>query len=60
MQTEEMQYIRQKLVYNQCPFLTDDKAEKENINQAAESCRKILNHVNDQVKHIENLLVRIQ
>lgn len=36
---------------------TDDKAEKENINQAAESCRKILNHVNDQVKHIENLLI---
>lgn len=45
-------------VYNQCPFLTEDEAEKENINQAAESCRKILNHVNEEVKLMENLLVR--
>uniref|UniRef100_A0A8C1SSL1 Rho guanine nucleotide exchange factor (GEF) 1b n=1 Tax=Cyprinus carpio TaxID=7962 RepID=A0A8C1SSL1_CYPCA len=36
---------------------TDDKAEKENINQAAESCRKILNHVNEEVKLMENLLI---
>ncbi|XP_073703893.1 rho guanine nucleotide exchange factor 1 [Garra rufa] len=36
---------------------TDDAAEKENINQAAESCRKILNHVNEEVKSMENLLI---
>ncbi|XP_026084313.1 rho guanine nucleotide exchange factor 1-like isoform X2 [Carassius auratus] len=36
---------------------TDDKTEKENINQAAESCRKILNHVNEEVKLMENLLI---
>uniref|UniRef100_A0A673JR30 Rho guanine nucleotide exchange factor (GEF) 1b n=1 Tax=Sinocyclocheilus rhinocerous TaxID=307959 RepID=A0A673JR30_9TELE len=36
---------------------TDDEAEKENINQAAESCRKILNHVNEEVKLMENLLI---
>uniref|UniRef100_A0A673FJ97 Rho guanine nucleotide exchange factor 1-like n=1 Tax=Sinocyclocheilus rhinocerous TaxID=307959 RepID=A0A673FJ97_9TELE len=33
------------------------KSEKENINQAAESCRKILNHVNEEVKLMENLLI---
>lgn len=31
--------------------------EKEGIQQAAECCRKILNHVNEEVKHMENLLV---
>ncbi|KAK9961143.1 hypothetical protein ABG768_008951 [Culter alburnus] len=36
---------------------TEDEAEKENINQAAESCRKILNHVNEEVKLMENLLI---
>ncbi|XP_050986526.1 rho guanine nucleotide exchange factor 1b isoform X3 [Labeo rohita] len=36
---------------------TDDAVEKENINQAAESCRKILNHVNEEVKLMENLLI---
>ncbi|XP_058602332.1 rho guanine nucleotide exchange factor 1b isoform X3 [Onychostoma macrolepis] len=36
---------------------TDDEAEKENIIQAAESCRKILNHVNEEVKLMENLLI---
>jgi len=35
-----------------------DETEKENINQAAESCRKVLNHVNEEVKLMENLLVR--
>lgn len=33
--------------------------EKENVQQAAECCRKILNHVNEEVKHMENLLVGI-
>lgn len=37
---------------------TDDPAEKENIQQSAECCRKILNHVNEEVKLMENLLVR--
>ncbi|XP_052433901.1 rho guanine nucleotide exchange factor 1 isoform X6 [Carassius gibelio] len=36
---------------------TEDETEKENINQAAESCRKILNHVNEEVKLMENLLI---
>ncbi|XP_058502912.1 rho guanine nucleotide exchange factor 1b isoform X2 [Solea solea] len=35
---------------------TEDATEKERIQQSAECCRKILNHVNDQVKVMENLL----
>ncbi|XP_035527584.1 rho guanine nucleotide exchange factor 1b isoform X7 [Morone saxatilis] len=35
---------------------TDDKTEKERIQQSAECCRKILNHVNEEVKVMENLL----
>ncbi|KAK1894951.1 Rho guanine nucleotide exchange factor 1 [Dissostichus eleginoides] len=33
-----------------------DLKEKERIQQSAECCRKILNHVNDEVKEMENLL----
>ncbi|XP_030639281.1 rho guanine nucleotide exchange factor 1 [Chanos chanos] len=35
---------------------TEDNTEKENILHAAECCRKILNHVNEEVKNMENLL----
>ncbi|KAM7421182.1 hypothetical protein PAMA_015372 [Pampus argenteus] len=35
---------------------TEDPTEKEKIQQSAECCRKILNHVNDEVKVMENLL----
>ncbi|KAA0703298.1 Rho guanine nucleotide exchange factor 1 [Triplophysa tibetana] len=35
---------------------TDDKTEKSNVTQAAECCRKILNHVNEEVKQMENFL----
>uniref|UniRef100_A0A8C4DBC7 Rho guanine nucleotide exchange factor (GEF) 1 n=1 Tax=Dicentrarchus labrax TaxID=13489 RepID=A0A8C4DBC7_DICLA len=35
---------------------TDDQTEKERIQQSAECCRKILNHVNEEVKVMENLL----
>ncbi|KAJ3597869.1 hypothetical protein NHX12_001385 [Muraenolepis orangiensis] len=35
---------------------TEDPAEKESIQQSAECCRKILNHVNEEVKVMENLL----
>ncbi|KAF3839325.1 hypothetical protein F7725_018042 [Dissostichus mawsoni] len=35
---------------------TEDLKEKERIQQSAECCRKILNHVNDEVKEMENLL----
>ncbi|XP_044064706.1 rho guanine nucleotide exchange factor 1b isoform X3 [Siniperca chuatsi] len=35
---------------------TEDPTEKERIQQSAECCRKILNHVNDEVKLMENLL----
>ncbi|XP_029958191.1 rho guanine nucleotide exchange factor 1 isoform X2 [Salarias fasciatus] len=35
---------------------TEDLAEKEGIHFSAECCRKILNHVNEEVKVMENLL----
>ncbi|XP_044214799.1 rho guanine nucleotide exchange factor 1b isoform X2 [Thunnus albacares] len=35
---------------------TEDPTEKEDIQQSAECCRKILNHVNEEVKVMENLL----
>ncbi|KAI4883625.1 hypothetical protein NFI96_012917 [Prochilodus magdalenae] len=35
---------------------TEDGTEREFIQQAAECCRKILNHVNEEVKLMENLL----
>ncbi|XP_063735902.1 rho guanine nucleotide exchange factor 1b isoform X2 [Eleginops maclovinus] len=35
---------------------TEDLTEKERIQQSAECCRKILNHVNEEVKNMENLL----
>ncbi|KAM3613684.1 uncharacterized protein V6R79_003531 [Siganus canaliculatus] len=35
---------------------TDDPTEKERVHQSAECCRKILNHVNEEVKVMENLL----
>ncbi|KAJ8388840.1 hypothetical protein AAFF_G00125960 [Aldrovandia affinis] len=35
---------------------TEDSTERESIQQAAECCRKILNHVNEEVKDMENLL----
>ncbi|XP_036394334.1 rho guanine nucleotide exchange factor 1b isoform X1 [Megalops cyprinoides] len=35
---------------------TEDSAERESIQQAAECCRKILNHVNEEVKKMENML----
>ncbi|XP_072769042.1 rho guanine nucleotide exchange factor 1 isoform X1 [Nerophis lumbriciformis] len=36
---------------------TEDLNEKERVHQSAECCRKILNHVNDEVKDMENLLI---
>ncbi|MBN3300495.1 ARHG1 factor, partial [Amia calva] len=35
---------------------TEDEKERKNVHQAAECCRKILNHVNEEVKTMENLL----
>uniref|UniRef100_UPI0037E72E88 rho guanine nucleotide exchange factor 1 isoform X2 n=1 Tax=Semicossyphus pulcher TaxID=241346 RepID=UPI0037E72E88 len=35
---------------------TEDSTEKERIQQSADCCRKILNHVNEEVKVMENLL----
>ncbi|XP_028835514.1 rho guanine nucleotide exchange factor 1 isoform X2 [Denticeps clupeoides] len=35
---------------------TENDSERESIQQAAECCRKILNHVNEEVKDMENLL----
>uniref|UniRef100_A0A3P8SMN7 DH domain-containing protein n=1 Tax=Amphiprion percula TaxID=161767 RepID=A0A3P8SMN7_AMPPE len=37
---------------------TENPTEKDSIQQSAECCRKILNHVNEEVKVMENLLVR--
>uniref|UniRef100_A0A3Q3C797 Rho guanine nucleotide exchange factor (GEF) 1 n=1 Tax=Haplochromis burtoni TaxID=8153 RepID=A0A3Q3C797_HAPBU len=37
---------------------TEDLTEKAAIEKSAECCRKILNHVNEEVKVMENLLVR--
>lgn len=36
----------------------EDLTEKAAIEKSAECCRKILNHVNEEVKVMENLLVR--
>ncbi|KAM8868892.1 rho guanine nucleotide exchange factor 1 [Spinachia spinachia] len=35
---------------------TEDPTEKEKIQQSAECCKRILNHVNEEVKEMENLL----
>uniref|UniRef100_A0A8D0D8K7 Rho guanine nucleotide exchange factor (GEF) 1 n=1 Tax=Sander lucioperca TaxID=283035 RepID=A0A8D0D8K7_SANLU len=35
---------------------TENSTEKDRIQQSAECCRKILNHVNEEVKVMENLL----
>ncbi|XP_051920946.1 rho guanine nucleotide exchange factor 1b isoform X4 [Hippocampus zosterae] len=35
---------------------TEDPGEKERVHQSAECCRKILNHVNEEVKDMENFL----
>lgn len=35
---------------------TENLTEKDRIQQSAECCRKILNHVNEEVKKMENLL----
>uniref|UniRef100_A0A673FES8 Rho guanine nucleotide exchange factor 1-like n=1 Tax=Sinocyclocheilus rhinocerous TaxID=307959 RepID=A0A673FES8_9TELE len=55
--TEMQRLTKYPLLLENIAKNTDDKAEKENINQAAESCRKILNHVNEEVKLMENLLI---
>lgn len=39
------------------PLPAEDPTEKERIEQAEECCRRILNHVNEVVKDMENLLV---
>ncbi|KAK2844818.1 hypothetical protein Q5P01_011477 [Channa striata] len=36
---------------------TEDPVEKDKVQQSAECCRKILNHVNEEVKGMENLLL---
>ncbi|XP_061093388.1 rho guanine nucleotide exchange factor 1b isoform X3 [Conger conger] len=36
---------------------TEDNSERKSIQEAAECCRKILNHVNEEVKEMENLLI---
>ncbi|XP_078789717.1 rho guanine nucleotide exchange factor 1 isoform X8 [Oryzias latipes] len=36
---------------------TDNSNEKERVEKSAECCKRILNHVNDEVKKMENLLI---
>lgn len=37
-----------------CQYLSDNAAEKDKVKQAADCCRKILNHVNQAVKESED------
>lgn len=54
--TEMQRLTKYPLLLENIAKSTEDNAEKENVQQAADCCRKILNHVNDQVKYMENLL----
>ncbi|CAJ1062623.1 rho guanine nucleotide exchange factor 1 isoform X6 [Xyrichtys novacula] len=53
----EMQRLtKYPLLLDNIAKTTEDLAEKERIQQSAECCKKILNHVNEEVKVMENLL----
>uniref|UniRef100_A0A3B1JDP2 DH domain-containing protein n=1 Tax=Astyanax mexicanus TaxID=7994 RepID=A0A3B1JDP2_ASTMX len=55
--TEMQRLTKYPLLLENIAKSTEDNTEKQNVQQAADCCRKILNHVNDEVKHMENLLV---
>ncbi|XP_060906210.1 rho guanine nucleotide exchange factor 1b isoform X4 [Labrus mixtus] len=53
----EMQRLtKYPLLLNNIAKNTENSTEKERIQQSAECCKKILNHVNEEVKVMENLL----
>ncbi|XP_046896207.1 rho guanine nucleotide exchange factor 1b isoform X2 [Hypomesus transpacificus] len=54
--TEMQRLTKYPLLLENIAKSTEDSKEKESIQQSAECCRKILNHVNDEVKQMENLL----
>lgn len=54
--TEMQRLTKYPLLLENIAKSTEENAEKENVQQAADCCRKILNHVNEEVKHMENLL----
>uniref|UniRef100_A0A8B9J7F7 Rho guanine nucleotide exchange factor (GEF) 1b n=1 Tax=Astyanax mexicanus TaxID=7994 RepID=A0A8B9J7F7_ASTMX len=54
--TEMQRLTKYPLLLENIAKSTEDNTEKQNVQQAADCCRKILNHVNDEVKHMENLL----
>ncbi|KAJ8335028.1 hypothetical protein SKAU_G00406670 [Synaphobranchus kaupii] len=54
--TEMQRLTKYPLLLENIAKSTEDKAEKESVEQVAECCRKILNHVNENVKDMENLL----
>uniref|UniRef100_A0A8C6WND4 Rho guanine nucleotide exchange factor (GEF) 1b n=1 Tax=Neogobius melanostomus TaxID=47308 RepID=A0A8C6WND4_9GOBI len=54
--TEMQRLTKYPLLLENIAKNTEDFKEKERIQQSAECCRKILNHVNEEVKSMENLL----
>ncbi|XP_059920116.1 rho guanine nucleotide exchange factor 1b isoform X4 [Gadus macrocephalus] len=54
--TEMQRLTKYPLLLENIAKSTEDQEEKDRILQSAECCRKILNHVNDEVKVMENLL----
>ncbi|KAJ8273471.1 hypothetical protein GJAV_G00101970 [Gymnothorax javanicus] len=54
--TEMQRLTKYPLLLENIARSTVDPEEKENVEQAAECCRRILNHVNENVKDMENLL----
>lgn len=54
---EEISISRATSRWNNVPvsyYLSDNAAEKDKAKQAADCCRKILNHVNQAVKESED------
>ncbi|XP_076008666.1 rho guanine nucleotide exchange factor 1 isoform X2 [Genypterus blacodes] len=54
--TEMQRLTKYPLLLENIAKSTEDLAEKESIQQSADCCRKILHHVNEEVKGMENLL----
>ncbi|XP_023186080.1 rho guanine nucleotide exchange factor 1 isoform X3 [Xiphophorus maculatus] len=54
--TEMQRLTKYPLLLENIAKNTEEKEEKESIQQSAECCRKILNHVNEEVKTMGNML----
>ncbi|XP_062421358.1 rho guanine nucleotide exchange factor 1b [Pungitius pungitius] len=55
--TEMQRLTKYPLLLENIAKSTEDPTEKERIQQSAECCKRILNHVNEEVKEMENLLI---